>query len=109
MKQILIIEDNAFIGAGSVIVEGIQVGKNAVIAPGVILSKGVPVFDCVNERILDRGEAIPEGAVVVPGARQVNDKLKWAKDSGLQMNCALIIKYRDDKSDQSLELESFLR
>jgi len=105
----VIIEDNAFIGAGSVIVEGIQVGKNAVIAPGVILSKGVPVFDCVNERILDRGEAIPEGAVVVPGARQVNDKLKWAKDSGLQMNCALIIKYRDDKSDQSLELESFLR
>ena len=75
----VIIEDNAFIGAGSVIVEGVQVGENAVIAPGVILSKGVPVFDCVNERILERGEAIPAGAVVVPGSRQVNDKLSWAK------------------------------
>lgn len=105
----VIIEDNAFIGAGSVIVEGIQVGKNAVIAPGVILSKGVPVFDCVNERILERGEPIPEGAVVVPGSRQVNDKLKWAKENGLQMSCAMIVKYRDDKSEQSLELESFLR
>lgn len=105
----VIIEDNAFIGAGSVIVEGVQVSKNAVIAPGVILSKGVPVFDCVNERILERGEAIPEGAVVVPGARRVNNKLKWAAEAGLQMNCALIVKYRDEKSDQSLELESFLR
>ena len=75
----VIIEDNAFIGAGSVIVEGVQVGENAVIAPGVILSKGVPVFDCVNERILDRGEAIPAGAVVVPGSRQVNNKLSWPK------------------------------
>lgn len=105
----VIIEDNAFIGAGSVIVEGIQVLERAVIAPGVILSKGVPVFDCVNERMLERGEAIPAGAVVVPGTRPVNDKLSWAKSQGIQMNCALIIKYRDEKSDASLELESFLR
>jgi 2,3,4,5-tetrahydropyridine-2-carboxylate N-succinyltransferase len=105
----VIIEDNAFIGAGSVIVEGIQVKERAVIAPGVILSKGVPVFDCVNERMLERGEAIPAGAVVVPGTRPVNDKLSWAKAQGIQMNCALIIKYRDEKSDASLELESFLR
>jgi 2,3,4,5-tetrahydropyridine-2-carboxylate N-succinyltransferase len=105
----VIIEDNAFIGAGSVIVEGIQVGERAVIAPGVILSKGVPVFDCVEGKMLERGAAIPAGAVVVPGTRPVNDKLSWAKDQGIQMNCALIIKYRDEKSDQSLELESFLR
>ena len=105
----VVIEDNAFIGAGSVIVEGIQVGERAVIAPGVILSKGVPVFDCINERMLDRGEAIPPGAIVVPGSRQVNHKLAWAKENGLQMNCAMIIKYRDNKSDESLELESYLR
>jgi 2,3,4,5-tetrahydropyridine-2-carboxylate N-succinyltransferase len=105
----VIIEDNAFIGAGSVIVEGVQVLERAVIAPGVILSKGVPVFDCVNERMLEKGEAIPAGAVVVPGTRPVNDKLSWAKGQGIQMNCALIIKYRDEKSDASLELESFLR
>lgn len=105
----VIIEDNAFIGAGSVIVEGVQVLERAVIAPGVILSKGVPVFDCVNERMLEKGEAIPAGAVVVPGTRPVNNKLSWAKEQGIQMNCALIIKYRDEKSDASLELESFLR
>ena len=105
----VIIEDNAFIGAGSVIVEGIQVLERAVIAPGVILSKGVPVFDCVKGEMLEKGAPIPAGAVVVPGTRPVNDKLAWAKEQGIQMNCALIIKYRDEKSDASLELESFLR
>lgn len=105
----VVIEDNAFIGAGSVIVEGIQVLEGAVIAPGVILSKGVPVFDCVNERMLDRGEPIPSKAVVVPGTRPVNAKLSWAKEQGLQMSCAMIIKYRDEKSDASLELEQLLR
>jgi 2,3,4,5-tetrahydropyridine-2-carboxylate N-succinyltransferase len=105
----VIIEDNAFIGAGAVIVEGVQVLKGAVIAPGVILSKGVPVFDCVNERMLERGEAIPENAIVVPGTRPVNDKLAWAQGMGIQMNCAVIVKYRDEKSEASLELEQFLR
>ena len=106
----VIIEDDAFIGAGSVIVEGIQVLKRAVIAPGVILSKGVPIYDCVNERILEPGQAIPENAIVVPGNRPVNaSKLPWAKEMGLSMNCALIVKYRDEKSEASLELEQFLR
>jgi 2,3,4,5-tetrahydropyridine-2,6-dicarboxylate N-succinyltransferase len=106
----VIIEDDAFVGAGSVIVEGIQVLKRAVIAPGVILSKGVPIYDCVNERILEPGQAIPENAIVVPGNRPVNaSKLPWAKEMGLSMNCALIVKYRDEKSEASLELEQFLR
>lgn len=105
----VIIEDNCFIGAGSVIVEGIQVLESAVIAPGVILSKGVPVYDCVHARLLEKGEPIPARAVVVPGNRPVSNKLPWAKELGLTMNCAMIVKYRDEKSEVSLELESFLR
>jgi 2,3,4,5-tetrahydropyridine-2-carboxylate N-succinyltransferase len=105
----VIIEDNAFIGAGVVIVEGVQVSSGAVIAPGVSLSKSVPVYDCVNERVLSLGEPIPENAIVVPGSRPVNSKLSWAKEMGLSLNCALIVKYRDEKSEASLELEQFLR
>ncbi|MCP4913287.1 MAG: 2,3,4,5-tetrahydropyridine-2,6-dicarboxylate N-succinyltransferase [Oligoflexia bacterium] len=106
----VVIEDNAFIGAGAVIVEGVVVSERAVIAPGVILSKGVPVYDCVNGRQLEVGEAIPAGAVVVPGNRPVNaEKLPWASERNLTMNCAMIVKYRDEKSEASLELESFLR
>ncbi|MEC7183997.1 MAG: 2,3,4,5-tetrahydropyridine-2,6-dicarboxylate N-succinyltransferase [Bdellovibrionota bacterium] len=105
----VIIEDDAFIGAGSVIVEGIQIGPRAVIAPGVSLSKGVPIYDCINERLLEKGAPIPANAVVVPGSRPINSKNPWAKEQGLALNCALIIKYRDEKSDASLELESLLR
>lgn len=103
----VVIEDDAFIGAGAVIVEGIQVRKNAVIAPGVVLSKGVAVYDAVNETMLERGAAIPEGAVVVPGTRPL--KSAWAVQNGLQVATPIIIKYRDEKSDASLLLEGALR
>jgi 2,3,4,5-tetrahydropyridine-2-carboxylate N-succinyltransferase len=103
----VIIEDGAFLSAGVVIVEGIVVKKGAVLAPGVSLSASVPIYDCVNEVMLEKGADIPERAVVVPGTRPVSGA--WAKMHGLNMACALIVKYRDEKSNASLELESILR
>ena len=105
----VIVEDDVFVGAGVVIVEGICIKKGAVIAPGVHLSHSIPVYDCVNERILEKGEDIGEYSIVVPGTRKVGDHLSWASRQKLQMNCALIIKHRDKKSDASLLLESSLR
>ena len=105
----VVVEDNCFVGAGAVIVEGIQVLSGAVIGTGVVLSQSVVVYDCIHERILDKGESIPENAVVVPGSRPVGDNRSWAKNMGLSINCALIIKYRNLKSEKSLELEQSLR
>ncbi len=104
----VVIEDDAFIGAGAVIVEGIQVSQGAVIAPGVKLSKGIPVYDCVHERVLNPGEAIPPYAVVVPGTRPFSTN-KWAQEMNLQLQCALIIKYKDAKTSSALALEEGLR
>ena len=103
----VVIEDHVFVGAGAVIVEGIVVRKRAVIAPSVVLSRGVNVYDCINKRLLDKGEDIPEGAVVIPGSRPLTQT--WAKAQGLQAACPIIVKYRDDKSDQALSLEEALR
>lgn len=103
----VVIEDDCFIGAGSVIVEGILVKRGAVIAPGVTLSKSVPVYDCVNEVLLGKGAPVPERAVVVPGSRPVSNS--WGKTQGLSISCPIIIKYRDEGSDTSLELEEALR
>jgi 2,3,4,5-tetrahydropyridine-2-carboxylate N-succinyltransferase len=103
----VVIEDDAFLGANVVVVEGIRVGKRAVLAPGVILSKAVPIYDLVNERVLPRGSAIPEGAVVVPGTRPITTPFAMAHK--LQVSCPVIVKYRDEKSDASLVLESTLR
>jgi len=104
----VIIEDDCFVGAGAVIVEGIRVKKRAVLAPGVVLSKSIPVYDLVNERKLERGSEIPEGAVVIPGTRPVG-RSEWAKKEKLSMACPIIVKYRDKDSDASLELEDALR
>ncbi len=103
----VIIEDDAFLGAGSVVVEGIRVCKRAILAPGVILSKATRVLDLVNERELERGEAIPENAVVVPGTRPV--QTAWGRERGLQISSPMIVKYRDSKTDASLTLEEALR
>ncbi len=57
-------------------VEGIVVKKGAVLAPGVSLSKSVPVYDCVNQVLREKGAEIPERAVVVQGTRPI--KGAWA-------------------------------
>lgn len=103
----VVIEDDAFIGAGCVIVEGVVVKKGAVLAPGVRLSATIPVYDCVNERVLEKGEPIPENAIVIPGSRPSSSA--WGREQGLSMSCALIVKYRDEQSDASLILEEVLR
>src|SRR5699024_7722303 len=81
----VVVEVDCFVGAGSVAVEGILVKKGAVIAPGVTLSKSIPVYDCVNEKVLDKGAAIPEYAVVIPGTRPMSGD--WAAKQGLSMAC----------------------
>ena len=108
----VVIEDDCFIGAGSVIVEGILVKKGAVIAPGVVLSRGTPVYDCVHEKILHSGHHIPEYAVVIPGTRPLDSNgttRLWAHKLGLSAQCALIVKYRDEKTNAGLTLENALR
>lgn len=103
----VVIEDGCFIGAGAVIVEGIVVREKAVIAPGVTISKSIPVYDAVKQEIRERGAEIPAGAVVIPGTRPMNGD--WAEQHRLSMACPIIVKYRDEDSDASLELEDALR
>ena len=101
------VEDNAFISAGCILVEGVVVKEGAVLAPGVTLSASVPVYDCVNEVMLAKGQPIPRNAIVIPGTRPIQSE--WAKQHGLTMFCPIIIKYRDGQSDAALELEQALR
>jgi 2,3,4,5-tetrahydropyridine-2-carboxylate N-succinyltransferase len=103
----VIIEDDCFLGAGVIVVEGILVRKKAVLAPGVVLSASVPIYDAVNETILN-GE-IPQNAVVVAGSRMMSRAGNWHKEHSLHLSCAIIIKYRDEKTDASISLEDVLR
>ncbi len=107
----VIIEDDVVIGGNAGVYEGTIVRKRAVLGAGVILTRGTPVFDLVRERVhRANGDApleIPEGAVVVPGARGVTSA--WGASQALSLQTPVIVKYRDEKTDLATALEDWLR
>lgn len=102
--QPVIIEDDAFIGAGSIVVEGVQVGSGAVLAPGTILSAATPIVElnAVHEEVAIHRGVVPPRAIVVPGVRS-----KGSQGFGYQT--PLLIKYRDVGTDAKLALNETLR
>lgn len=107
----VIIEDDVIVGGNCGVYEGAIVRERAVLASGVIITGSTPVFDLVREKIYRRqGDApleIPEGAVVVPGARAVQSEKGRAW--GLSLYTPVIVKYRDEKTDVATQLEDVLR
>ncbi len=103
----MIIEDDAFIGGNTGVYEGIIIRSKAVLASGTIITSSTPIYDAVNNRYLERdfggSFTIPEDAVIVPGSRQMK------QHPGFQVYCPIIIKYRDAKTDISVQLERDLR
>jgi 2,3,4,5-tetrahydropyridine-2,6-dicarboxylate N-succinyltransferase len=99
------------VGGNCGVYEGAIVGERAVLAAGTILTGSIPVYDLVRERIHRRSEhlplMIPPGAVVVPGARAVAGGR--GREWGLAISTPIIIKYRDDQTDQAAKLEAWLR
>lgn len=107
----VVIEDDVLVGGNCGVYEGTIVRERAVLAAGVVLTRGTPVFDLVNERVYkaaaDRPLEIPRAAVVVPGARAVANG--WGRSQGLSLQAPVIVKYRDEKTDLATTLEAWLR
>ena len=107
----VVIEDDVLVGGNCGVYEGTIVRAKAVLAAGVVLTRGTPVYDLVHERVY-RGDTehpleIPSGAVVVPGARQVAKG--WGAEQGISLQTPVIVKYRDEKTDLATTLEAWLR
>jgi 2,3,4,5-tetrahydropyridine-2-carboxylate N-succinyltransferase len=107
----VIVEDDVLVGGNCGVYEGTIVGRGSVLAPGTILTGSTPVYDLVRDAVYRReGEKplmVPSGAVVVPGARAITTGR--GKDLGLSLYTPVIIKYRDEKTDQAVRLEELLR
>jgi len=107
----VIIEDDVLVGGNCGIYEGTQVMRRAVLGSGVILTRSTPLFDTVRGEIYravaDQPLVVPEGAVVVPGARAISRGK--AAEWGLSVYAPVIVKYRDEKTDRGVELEDLLR
>ncbi len=106
----VIVEDHAFIGGNCGVYEGVRVGRGAVLAAGVVLASSTPVIDLVHEcRIepMDGVLTIPPGAVVVSGTRAASGDFAAAR--GIAIYAAVIVKYRDARTDARTTLEDALR
>ncbi|MEO7041512.1 MAG: 2,3,4,5-tetrahydropyridine-2,6-dicarboxylate N-succinyltransferase [Gemmatimonadaceae bacterium] len=107
----VVIEDDVVVGGNCGVYEGTVVRRRAVLASGVILTRGTPVYDLVNETIHRASAAgplvIPTGAVVVPGSRPASTA--WAKELKLSIATPIIVKYRDERTDAATALEDYLR
>ena len=107
----VIVEDDAFVGAGSSLLEGVLIGAGAVIGAGVVLTGTSRLYDLVRGQVLagtpDAPLAVPPGAVVVPGTRSLDGEL--ARAHGLSVAVALLVKDRDAGTDARLVLEEALR
>lgn len=107
----VVIEDEVLVGGNCGVYEGAIVRERAVLAAGVILTGGTPVFDVVRgeeyRKRPGRPLEIPPGAVVVPGSRAIREGrgAEW----GLSLQTPVIVKYRDEKTDASVALEGLLR
>ena len=107
----VIVEDDAFVGAGSALLEGVLIGHGAVIGAGVTLTGTSRLYDLVRGRVIE-GTAgaplvVPPGAVVVPGSRAVRGA--FAQDHGLSISVALLVKDRDAGTSARVALEEVLR
>ena len=107
----VIVEDEALIGGNCGVYEGTVVRRRAVLGSGVILTRSTPVYDLVRETIHRATDelplVIPEGAVVVPGARSIPRGA--GKEWGLSLATPVIVKYRDPGTDSRVQLEDWLR
>ena len=107
----VVIEDDVIVGGNCGVYEGTVVQSKAVLAAGVILTRGTPVYDLIWEQVYrgtpEQPLVIPSGAVVVPGARAI--KGNWPTAEGLSLQTPIIVKYRDEKTDLATALEAWLR
>ena len=100
----VIIEEGAFIGSRSIVVEGVRVGREAVLGAGVVLTATTPIIDVTGpEEVVHRG-VVPPRSVVVPGTRP-----KEFAAGTYDLPCALIIGQRRASTDLKTSLTDVLR
>jgi 2,3,4,5-tetrahydropyridine-2,6-dicarboxylate N-succinyltransferase len=100
----VIIEDNAFIGSRCIVVEGVHVGKEAVLGANVVLTASTKIIDVTGDEPVEMKGFVPARSVVIPGSYTK----KFAAGE-YQVPCALIIGQRKESTDKKTSLNDALR
>ena len=100
----VIIEDNAFIGSRCIVVEGVKVGKEAVLGANVVLTGSTKIIDVTGDNPKEIKGEVPKRSVVIPGSYT-----KKFTAGNFQVPCALIIGKRKESTDKKTSLNNALR
>jgi 2,3,4,5-tetrahydropyridine-2,6-dicarboxylate N-succinyltransferase len=100
----VIIEDNAFIGSRCIIVEGVRVGREAVLGANVVLTSNSKIIDVTGDKPIEYRGYVPDRSVVIPGT--IPKKFPAGE---FQVPCALIIGTRKESTDKKTSLNDALR
>ena len=100
----VIIEDDAFIGSRCIVVEGVHVGKEAVLGANVVLTASTKILDVTKEEPVEYKGYVPPRSVVIPGSHT-----KKFPAGDYQVPCALIIGERKASTDKKTSLNQALR
>jgi 2,3,4,5-tetrahydropyridine-2-carboxylate N-succinyltransferase len=107
----VVIENDVLVGGNSGVYEGTVVKRRAVLGTGTILNRSTPIYDlitgAIHKAIDDEPLVVPENAVVVSGSRAIREGR--GKEWGLSIYTPVIVKYRDENTDQKIQLEDLLR
>ncbi len=100
----VIIEDGAFLGSRCIVVEGVRVGKEAVLGANVTLTASSKIIDVTGTKAVETKGYVPERSVVIPGSYT-----KSFEAGDYQVPCALIIGTRKASTDLKTSLNQALR
>jgi 2,3,4,5-tetrahydropyridine-2-carboxylate N-succinyltransferase len=100
----VIIEDGAFIGSRSILVEGVIVEEGAVLGANTTITSSTPIIDVTGSEPVEHRGRVPARSVVVPGTRP-----KEFPAGTYDLQCALIIGQRSESTDRKTSLEEALR
>jgi len=100
----VIIEDGAFLGSRCIVVEGVRVGKEAVLGANVVLTASSKVIDVTGSKPIEYKGFVPDRSVVIPGTYA-----KTFPAGEFQVPCALIIGKRKESTDKKTSLNDALR
>jgi 2,3,4,5-tetrahydropyridine-2-carboxylate N-succinyltransferase len=100
----VIIEDNAFLGSRSIVVEGVRVCSDAVLGANVVLTASTKIIDVTGSEPVEHKGIVPPRSVVIPGSYT-----KKFPAGDYQVPCALIIGKRKESTDKKTSLNDALR
>lgn len=100
----VIIEDHVFVGSRCIVVEGVRVGREAVLGANVVLTASSKIIDVTGPKPVEHKMYVPEQSVVIPGSYT-----KTFPAGEFQVPCALIIGKRKESTDKKTSLNEALR